>query len=54
MTIHLVREVQLALILAKKVIRPAKYSDFVDVFLEKSANILLEQTRANEHAIELE
>ena len=42
------------MLLAKKVIVPAEYLDFADVFLEKSANILPEQTRVNEHAIELE
>ena len=42
------------MLLAKKVTIPAKYSDFADVFLEKSANVLLEQARVNEHAIELE
>ena len=52
-TIHLARDAQLALLLAKKVIVPAKYSDFANVFLEESANVLPEQTRANEHAIEL-
>ena len=30
----------MALLLAKKVIIPAKYLDFADVFLEESANIL--------------
>ena len=33
---------------------PVKYSDFVDVFSKKLANILPERIRANEHAIELE
>ena len=33
---------------------PTKYLDVADVFLEKSANIFLEQTRANKHAIEPE
>ena len=33
---------------------PTKYSDFADVFLKKSANVLPERTGANEHAIELE
>ena len=54
MSIHLARETQLTLLLTKKVTMPTKYSDFADVFLEKSANILLEQTKANEHVIELE
>ena len=43
----------MALLLAKKVTIPAKYSDFADIFLEESANVLPEQTGANEHTIEL-
>ena len=43
----------MALLLAKKVIVSTKYSDFTDVFSEKSANVLPERTGANEHAIEL-
>ena len=54
MSIHLARKAQLALLLAEKVTVSAEYSDFADVFLEKSANVLPEQTRANEHIIELE
>ena len=54
MTIHLGREAQLALLLAKEVTVPTKYSDFADVFLEKSANVLSGRTGANEHAIALE
>ena len=53
-TIHLARKAQLALLLAKQVTVPTKYSDFADVFLEKPANVLLERTRANEHVIKLE
>ena len=44
----------MTLLLAKKVTGPAKYSDFPDVFWEKLANVLLEQTGVNEHAIKLE
>ena len=44
----------MALLLAKKVIIPAKYSDFADVFLEKVANVLPKQTWANKYAIKLE
>ena len=44
----------MTLLLAKKVIIPAKYLNFADIFLKKLANILLEQTRVNEHAIKLE
>ena len=54
MTIHLTRKAQLALLLAKKVIVPAKYLDFADVFSKKSGNILPEQTGVNEHVIKLE
>ena len=53
-SIHPARKAQLALLLAKKVTVPTEYTNFADVFLEKSANILLERTRANEHAIKLE
>ena len=54
MTIHPAREAQLALLLAKKVTVPTEYSDFADIFSKKSANVLSEQTEANEHAIKLE
>ena len=33
---------------------PTEYSDFADVFLEKSANILSKRTGAKKHIIELE
>ena len=54
MTIHPARKAQLALLLTEEVTVPVEYSDFADVFSEKSANVLPEQTGANEHAIELE
>ena len=54
MTIYLARKAQMALLLAKKVTIPAKYLDYADIFLEKSANVLPEQTRVNEHIIKLE
>ena len=41
-TIYPVGETQIALLLAKKTIVPAKYLDFADVFLEKSPNVFLE------------
>ena len=53
-TIHLARKAQIALLMAKKVTFPAKYLDFANVFLEKSANILLEQPGVNTHVIKLE
>ena len=54
MTIYLAKEAQIVLLLAKKVILPAKYSDYANVFSEKLANLLLNQTGGNEHAIKLE
>ena len=54
MTIHPAREAQLASLLTEEVTVPVEYSDFADVFSEKSANVLPERTGANEHAIELE
>ena len=54
MSIHLAKEAQLALLLTEKVIKLTKYSDFANVFLQKSTNVLLERTRANEDAIKLE
>ena len=54
MTIHPAKETQIILLIAKKVIIPAKYSDFANIFLEKWANILSEQTGANKYTIKLE
>ena len=54
MTIRLARKAQLALLLAKEVTVPTEYSNFADIFLKKSANVLAERTGANEHVIELE
>ena len=41
------------MLLTKKVTVLTKYSDFADVFLEKSANVFSERTRANEYTIKL-
>ena len=54
MNIHLAKKAQLALLITKEVTVPIKYLDFADLFLEKLANVLSEQTRANEYAIKLE
>ena len=51
--IHPTRKVQIALLFAKKVIIPAKYLDFADLFLKEPPHILLEQIRVNKHAIKL-
>ena len=42
------------MLLVEEVTVPVDYLDFADIFSEKSANVLPEQTGANEHAIELE
>ena len=42
------------MLLAEKITVLAKYLDFTDIFLKKSANILSQQTKTNEHAIKLE
>ena len=52
--IYPAKEAQLAFLLAEEVIVLTKYSDFADVFSEKSANVLPERTGANEHIIKLE
>ena len=54
MSIHPARKAQLASLLTEKVTVLIEYSDFADVFSEKSANVLAERTGANKHAIELE
>ena len=41
-TIYLAKKAQIALLLAEVVTVPAEYSDFLNVFLEKSAIVLLE------------
>ena len=52
--IHLVKKASMALLLSEKVTILAEHSDFANMFLEESANLLLEQTKVNEHAIKLE
>ena len=47
MIIYQAKKVQIALLMAEKITVPAKYLNFADIFSEKSANILLEQIRAN-------
>ena len=54
MSIHPAWEAQIALLIAKKVTVPAEYSDFANIFLKKSAEVLPERTKINEHAIKLE
>lgn len=53
-TIHPVRDAQIASLLAKRLTVLAEYSDFADVFSKKSANVLPEQTGVNKYAIEVE
>ena len=54
MSIHLAWEAQIALLIAKKVIVPAEYLDFANVFSKELAEMLPERTRINEHTIKLE
>ena len=53
-SIHLARKAQVAMLLTKKFTVPIEYSDFADVFSKMSANVFLEWTGANNHAIKLE
>ena len=53
MNIYPAKKAQFALLLTKEVTMLTEYLDFADVFLGKLANVLAEQTGANEHAIEL-
>ena len=52
--IYIARKAQMALLLAKKVTILDKYSNFANMFLEQSANVLQYRIKVNEHAIELE
>ena len=52
--IHSDRKAQIASLLIEKVKISDKYLDFINVFSEKKALVLLEQTKLNEHIIDLE
>ena len=54
MAIHPAKKAQIALLVAKAVKIPIKYSDFSDVFLEEKALILPEATKLNQYVIELQ
>ena len=56
MTIYLKRKAQIALLKAIKALVsvPAEYLDFANVFSEKLAAVLLEHTKINTYAIDLE
>ena len=54
MPIHLAREAQIATLVINKVQIPSKYSDFLDVFLEKKALILPKVINLNQYAIKLQ
>lgn len=56
MTIHPECKVQIALLKTKKspVSIPAKYSDFINIFSKELATVLMEYTKINTHAINLE
>ena len=48
------KKAQIAFLFTKKVKILDKYSDFINVFLEKKALVLPEQTKFNQYAIKLE
>ena len=52
--IYSAQEAQIALLVAKEVQIPTKYSDFSDIFLKKKALILSEIIKFNQHAIKLQ
>lgn len=52
--IYLTKKPKISLLLIEKVIILAEYSDFRDVFFNKSTKVFLLWTRANEYAIKLE
>lgn len=54
MTIHWVQKVQIVLLIAKKVIVSAKYSDFTNVLLNKSAIEFFECFIINKYLLNLE
>ena len=54
MPIQPIQKAQIALLFAKKVKIPTKYSDFSDVFLGEKAAMLLETIEFNQHVIELQ
>ena len=56
MGVHLDQKVQIVVLIANKalVIIPAEYSDFENVFFKESVVVLLENTKINIHAIDLE
>ena len=54
MPIYSAKKVQIALLIAKELKIPTKYSDFSDVFLEKKALILLKTIKLNLYVIELQ
>ena len=54
MRIHTVWVAQITFVLAKEVTVPAKYTDFVNIFLKKLGKVLLKRISINEHTIKLE
>ena len=54
MPIYSAQEAQIALLVAKEVKIPTKYSGFSDVFLEEKASILLKIIKLNQHVVKLQ
>lgn len=53
MLIYFACKAQIALLIIEKVIIPAKYFKFVDIFSKKSATELFKQTKINKYMINL-
>ena len=53
MLIHPAKKAQIALLIAEEIKISVKYSDFLDVFPEEKALVLLEITDLNQYAIKL-
>lgn len=54
MTIYPTWKAQIALLITKKVVIPAEYLNFANIFLKKSAAKLLKSFDINKHPINLE
>lgn len=54
MTIYQAKNAQISLLLVEKFTIPAKYLNFMYIFLKKSIKMLLKYNKANEHVVELE
>ena len=54
MPIHIAQKTQIALLVVEKIKISTKYSDFLNVFLEKKALVLSKATMSNQYTIKLQ